>query len=162
MWKPTSIRSLLRAPRRSANCSTGSAVRTNKRIADAGKAARKSRPRAAFLLYVRRASLAEPQVDVRLFVRVERAERPRRALQAFVFRADLVVNIGREIVEAIRAVVAGDIGDDGEIAHVLEIDHGAGNRAPLLVEDGPGKIARQVGIFGLLARIQRRGEQREE
>ena len=81
---------------------------------------------------------------------VKGAESFHIAVVAVGFGADLVFDIGREMVETVGAIVTGDVGVDSEASRVFERDDGAWDAVVGFVENHAGKIAGRARLLGLL------------
>ena len=57
---------------------------------------------------------------------------------------------GEEMIKAVGAVVAGNVGADGQGPRVLQIHDSAGDRVAGLVEYGPAQITARDSFLGLL------------
>ncbi len=90
--------------------------------------------------------LIQLQGDVRLLMCVKAAERLGRRMTPLALGPHLVVHAGRQVVEAVAAVLLADEGDHGEGAHVLECDHGTGDRLIALIQHAARQGARRGAI----------------
>jgi hypothetical protein len=75
---------------------------------------------------------------VRLLAGVEGAKRLGLALTTGGLGADFVVDVRRQIIETVGAVLPGDEGDDGQASGIFKIDDCVGDDVILFIENVAG------------------------